>query len=134
MTDEQPTTPPPQHDVDEDDSLDDEEDDSLDDEELTTGQTTSALGVAAGGGEATLDAYDLDEDGKVSLVEGARSQLGIVDARLEEIGEHPGFVGRIAEAAHHVVDRLDNDDDDADDARQSPSNEDPDGTAPAGDA
>ena len=85
---------------------------SLDDDELATGtgQATSALGVAAGAGDATLDAYDLDDDGKVSLVEGARAQLGVVDARLEEAAEHGGVVGKLAEAAHHLVDRLDNDD------------------------
>jgi hypothetical protein len=92
-------------------------DDSLDDTVLATGQTTSALGVSAGGGEATLDAYDLDDDGKVSLVEAARAQLGVVDARLEEAAEHGGLTGRLADAAHHVVDRLDNDDEpDAGDA------------------
>jgi hypothetical protein len=87
-----------------------EHDDSLDDEVLESGQATSALGIPAGGGDATLDAYDLDDDGKVSLVEGARAQLGVVDARLEELGEHGGVVGKIAEVAHHLVDKLDNDD------------------------
>jgi hypothetical protein len=87
-----------------------EHDDSLDDDVLESGQTTSALGIPAGGGEATIEAYDLDEDGKVSIVEGARAQLGVVDARLEELGEQGGIVGKIAEAAHHLVDKLDNDD------------------------
>ncbi|WP_117000628.1 hypothetical protein [Desertimonas flava] len=60
--------------------------------------------------EALLDAYDLDEDGKVSLVEEARSALGVVDARLEEFAEeHEGVVGKLADAAHKVVDKLDND-------------------------
>lgn len=60
--------------------------------------------------EALLDAYDLDDDGKVSLVEEARSVLGVVDARLEEAAEeHEGVVGKLADAAHRVVDKLDND-------------------------
>ena len=56
-----------------------------------------------------LDAYDLDHDGKFSVVEDARANLGIVDARLEEIAEEPGLKGRLANAAHHVVDKIDND-------------------------
>jgi hypothetical protein len=96
-------------------SDDSPDDDSLDDAALATGQPTSALGVSAGGGEATLDAYDLDDDGKVSLVEAARAQLGVVDARLEEAAEHGGITGRLADAAHHVIDRLDNDDEGDDD-------------------
>jgi hypothetical protein len=111
MTDDQSTPAGPiDVPVDEPAEGDEHDDDSLDDAALTTGQTTSALGVAAGGGDATLDAYDLDEDGKVSIIEGARAQLGVVDARLEQLGEHPGVVGKVAEAAHHLVDRLDNDD------------------------
>ena len=34
---------------------------------------------------ARIDAFDLDHDGKVSFVEGARAQLGVVDAHLEEL-------------------------------------------------
>ncbi len=56
-----------------------------------------------------LDAYDLDEDGKFSVVEDARANLGIVDARLEELAEEPGIKGRLANAAHHIVDKIDND-------------------------
>lgn len=59
--------------------------------------------------EALVDAYDLDEDGKISLIEQGRAQLGVVDARLEEIAEGDGPIAKIADAAHHVVDRLDND-------------------------
>lgn len=58
---------------------------------------------------ARLDAYDLDDDGKVSLVEDARASLGVVDARLEELAEEPGLKGRLANAAHKVTDKLDND-------------------------
>ena len=56
-----------------------------------------------------LEAYDLDGDGKISIVENERARLGIVDARLEELAEHDGVTGAVAEAAHKVVDRLDND-------------------------
>ncbi|MCU0259376.1 MAG: hypothetical protein MUE78_00005 [Ilumatobacteraceae bacterium] len=87
-----------------------EHDDSLEEEVLESGLPTSALGIPAGGGDDTLEAYDLDDDGKVSLVEGARAQLGVIDARLEEIAEHGGITGKLADAAHHVVDKLDNDD------------------------
>lgn len=56
-----------------------------------------------------LDTYDLDHDGTISPIEGARATLGLVDARLEEIAEGDGVVGKLAEAAHKVVDKLDND-------------------------
>ena len=56
-----------------------------------------------------LDTYDLNHDGTISPVEGARATLGLVDARLEEIAEGDGVVGKIAEAAHKIVDKLDND-------------------------
>ena len=59
--------------------------------------------------EALVDAYDLDDDGKISLIEQERARLGVVDARLEEIAEGDGPIAKIAEVAHKVVDRLDND-------------------------
>lgn len=59
--------------------------------------------------DALLAAYDIDGDGKVSLVEEARSALGVVDARLEELAEGGGVKGKVADAAHRVVDQLDND-------------------------
>jgi hypothetical protein len=59
--------------------------------------------------EAELDAFDLDHDGKISLIESERARLGIVDARLEEIAEEGGLKGSIAEAAHKILDKLDND-------------------------
>lgn len=61
-----------------------------------------------------LEAYDLDGDGKISLVENERARLGIIDARLEQIAEEGGVKGAVADAAHHLIDRLDNDDDDHD--------------------
>lgn len=62
-----------------------------------------------------IEAYDLDGDGKISLMENERARLGIIDARLEQIAEEGGVKGAVADAAHHIVDRLDNDDDGDDD-------------------
>jgi len=56
-----------------------------------------------------LVSYDLNDDGKISPLEGARAELGLVDARLEELAEEPGIKGRLADAAHHIIDKLDND-------------------------
>lgn len=59
--------------------------------------------------EILLDAYDLDGDGKVSIIEDARATLGIVDAKLEELAEEGGVRGKLADAAHKLTDKLDND-------------------------
>ena len=59
--------------------------------------------------DVELDTYDLDGDGKISVIESERARLGLVDARLEEIAEEGGIKGKIADAAHHVIDKLDND-------------------------
>lgn len=59
--------------------------------------------------EAQVDAYDLDEDGKISLVEMERARLGVVDARMEELADEGGVKGKLAEAAHKVLDKIDND-------------------------
>jgi len=59
--------------------------------------------------EVQLGAFDLDGDGKVSTVEDTRATLGLLDARLEQVAHEGGIKGKIADAAHHVVDRLDND-------------------------
>ena len=56
-----------------------------------------------------LEAFDLDQDGKISLVESERARLGVVDARLEEIAEEGGLKGKLAEGVHKIVDKLDND-------------------------
>ena len=56
-----------------------------------------------------LEAYDLDGDGQVGAIEDIRARLGVVDAQLEEVAEEGGLKGKIADAAHHIVDRLDND-------------------------
>lgn len=56
-----------------------------------------------------LEAFDLDHDGKISLVESERARLGVIDARLEEIADEGGLKGKLAEGAHHLLDKLDND-------------------------
>jgi hypothetical protein len=56
-----------------------------------------------------LEAFDLDHDGKISLVESERARLGVVDARLEELAEEGGLKGKLAEGMHKIVDKLDND-------------------------
>lgn len=59
--------------------------------------------------EEDLETYDLNDDGKISLSEVERARLGAIDARLEELAEEPGVRGKIAGAAHKVLDKLDND-------------------------
>lgn len=56
-----------------------------------------------------LETYDLDDDGKISVIESERARLGLVDARLEEIAVKGGVKGKLADAAHSVIDKLDND-------------------------
>lgn len=57
-----------------------------------------------------IEALDLDDDGKVSLVEMGRAKVGIVDARMEELAERGGVTGKLAGVAHKVLDAIDNDD------------------------
>ena len=59
--------------------------------------------------ESALAAYDLNGDGKISPIEEARAVLGVADAHLEQVAEEGGIKGKIADAAHHIVDKLDND-------------------------
>jgi len=59
--------------------------------------------------EDQLEAYDIDGDGKISIIENERARLGIVDAKLEELAEHDGITGAVAGAAHKIIDHLDND-------------------------
>jgi len=59
--------------------------------------------------ELDLVSFDLNDDGKISPLEAARQELGLVDARLEEIAKDGGVKGKLAGAAHHVLDKLDND-------------------------
>jgi hypothetical protein len=56
-----------------------------------------------------LDNFDLNNDGRVSIVEDVRAELGIVDARLAQIAEQDGIKGKLAEGAHKLLDKLDND-------------------------
>ena len=73
---------------------------------------TSDAGPAATDEELELDAYDADHDGKIGLIDGYRATLGLVDAELElaaDKAEHKGLKGHLADAAHKVVDKLDND-------------------------
>jgi hypothetical protein len=66
-------------------------------------------GESAEDREIRLGAYDLDGDGKVGPIEDLRAGLGLLDAQLEEAAEEGGVKGKIADAAHHLVDRMDND-------------------------
>jgi len=56
-----------------------------------------------------LENFDLNDDGRVSVVEDVRAELGIVDARLEQISDEGGLKGKLAEGAHKLLDKLDND-------------------------
>jgi hypothetical protein len=84
---------------------------SNNDEDASRELAAAEAAEATDAGDESLepDPYDLDEDGTVSLVEAERGRLGMVDARLEELAEEPGLKGRLADAAHKVVDKLDND-------------------------
>lgn len=56
-----------------------------------------------------LGAYDLDGDGEISPIEDVRARLGVIDAELEQAAEEGGIKGKIAGAAHRIVDKFDND-------------------------
>jgi hypothetical protein len=77
-----------------------------DESETSTGPT----GAEPTDEELELETYDLDGDGEIGVIDHERARLGLVDARLEEIAEEGGIKGAIAEAAHKVLDKLDNDD------------------------
>ena len=59
--------------------------------------------------DAELEALDLNGDGTVSVIELERARLGLIDARLEEIADEGGLKGSVAEVAHKVLDKFDND-------------------------
>jgi hypothetical protein len=59
--------------------------------------------------ELELETYDLDGDGEIGVIDHERARLGLVDARMEEIAEEGGIKGALAEAAHKILDKLDND-------------------------
>ena len=59
--------------------------------------------------DAHLAAYDLNEDGVVSIVEDIRGDLGLFDAYAEVAARKPGLKGKVAKIIHAVLNRLDND-------------------------
>jgi hypothetical protein len=81
------------------------------DESETTGPTDGEPTAD----ELELETYDLDGDGEIGVIDHERARLGLVDARLEEIADEGGIKGALAEAAHKVLDKFDNDSVDNDD-------------------
>jgi hypothetical protein len=73
------------------------------------GRHTTGPVAADASPEAELDAFDLDDDGKISIIEAERARLGVVDARLEELADQDGITGKLAKAAHEILDKFDND-------------------------
>jgi hypothetical protein len=59
--------------------------------------------------DAHLAAYDLNEDGVVSKVEGIRGILGLFDAYAEAAARKPGLKGKVAKIIHAALNRWDND-------------------------
>jgi hypothetical protein len=78
-------------------------------EQTTAEETTAEEEQAAADEQVTVDAFDLDGDGKVSLTEDWRAEIGIVDARAEELADKPGVKGKVARAVHRLLDKFDND-------------------------
>lgn len=74
---------------------------------MSNDETTAA--TAETDEELDLVSFDLNDDGKISPLEGARQEIGLVDARMEEVAKEGGVKGKLADAAHHVLDKLDND-------------------------
>lgn len=74
---------------------------------MSNDETTAA--TAETDEELDLVSFDLNDDGKISPLEGARQEIGLVDARMEELAKEGGVKGKLADAAHHVLDKLDND-------------------------
>ena len=56
-----------------------------------------------------IELYDLDGDGKVSMVESWRSTLGLIDARMQTLAQRDGVLVKLATSAHRLLDRYDND-------------------------
>ena len=76
---------------------------------MSNDETPDAIRTPETDEELDLVSFDLNDDGKISPLEGARQELGLVDARLEEIAKEGGVKGKLADAAHHILDKLDND-------------------------
>ncbi len=81
----------------------------MDDNEIDEGRVFRQHDDVETASPEEIDAYDLDADGKISLVEMGRAQLGVVDARMEEIAEHDGITGKLAGTVHKILDAIDND-------------------------
>jgi hypothetical protein len=81
----------------------------LAEEGVDAAEVLDAGDAAAAADDAELDAYDLDEDGRVSLTENVRGELGMLDARAAEVAEEEGLKGKLGKAAHRLLDKLDND-------------------------
>lgn len=82
-----------------------DDDDSIE----AQGDGTGEPDDAADESERLIALYDLDEDGKVSLIESLRATIGVVDARMQSLAEREGPIGKLAAVAHRVLDRFDND-------------------------
>jgi len=59
--------------------------------------------------EAELEAFDLDHDGHIGVLDAERARLGVLDAELEQASHEGGIKGKLADIAHKIVDKLDND-------------------------
>jgi len=59
--------------------------------------------------QTEIEAFDVDGDGKIGVLDEERARLGVIDARLEGIAEEGGVKGKWADAAHHILDKFDND-------------------------
>jgi hypothetical protein len=88
---------------------DDVDDESPPDLDEAVGEDEEDEAVGEDDEIVLLDAYDLDHDGKVSIIEDTRARLGVIDANLEEHAKQPGVKGAIADVAHRALDKLDND-------------------------
>ena len=82
---------------------------SNDETPLATTDGDITAGTAESDEELDLVSFDLNDDGKISPIEGVRQEIGLVDARLEEVAKEGGVKGKLADAAHHILDTLDND-------------------------
>jgi hypothetical protein len=81
----------------------------MDDSEVEEGHVFRHRDEVEAASPEEVEAYDLDDDGKISLTEMGRAKIGIVDARLEQIAEEDGITGKVAGAVHKVLDAIDND-------------------------
>lgn len=59
--------------------------------------------------DVELEVFDADHDGHIGVLDAERARLGIVDAELEQASHEGGVKGKLADLAHKVIDKLDND-------------------------